>query len=200
MSKKQNVHIKIPIPPQVRVWSRQKMTDAEREEWRKIFVPEENRNSCCELCCNVFDRCEWSRYGKPVPGWIAARSEKTGIHSYKIYFCPKFDGRDISEIIPPKWWDFSGCVNLLCTIAGGAREAVDAALKNLMMAYGEYALARDKETRVRLDDARHRLHSALSVFGDDIQESVVLAAGKAVGVDKEMLRVLMPVGIKWTTA
>lgn len=53
-----------------------------------------NKIQPCWTCKNACGGCEWSRYFKPVPGWIAEKTfiESNGeeAESYKIISCPKY--------------------------------------------------------------------------------------------------------------
>lgn len=99
-------------------------------EYERIYEPNKKQNGCCVRCKKSFDGCSWSREGKPVQGWIAEKTEITGIKdgSYKIYFCPEYkkDNRKASIVSD------GAAVDLLVAIIADAERSYRNAIRTVL--------------------------------------------------------------------
>lgn len=71
------------------------------DEW-KAHKLKTSREQLCWTCANATGFCEWSRKGKPVPGWdaeglIVKLPDHRVMLSYDIMHCPKYryDGKSV---------------------------------------------------------------------------------------------------------
>ena len=84
-----------------------------KEEYCRIYKPEDNANNCCWLCKKNIDGCSWAADFEPVAGWKANKIEKTRPYeqtTYKIFYCPEFEEGDSAK---GREYDDERCFGLL---------------------------------------------------------------------------------------